>query len=183
MSVDDATILAALAADEPSLEERNCAAAFRQQAARLIRARMSAEAGARDLLAALADLALPVAVIGNGYSTTVHAACEELGFRGVVLPSEDVGARLPSPSAFAAITSALRLPADRIWFISKDRAELDAARSLGFETIFVAHDQSLTEALEPLREPYTQSLLALRYMMRTALEWRPGHVIVPQGAE
>ncbi len=176
---DGAKIVAALDAREPTTEQRNYAAAFRQTAARLIPRRISLQPGARDLLAVLHELSMPTAIFGNGYSESVYAACETLGFRGTVLPGEDFKAALPSPGAFGAIATALRLPSDRIWFVTRDRVEFHTARAFGFETIFIASDDDLAGVLDVLREPYTEALLVLRYTMRTALEWRPGHAMEP----
>lgn len=129
----------------------------------------------RRVLGALDELSMPLAAFGNGSSASVESAARAIGFAGLVLASEEAGAELPSIRAFAAITSACSLPADRIWFVSAWDQQLRMARALGFETIFAG--ESLAVVLDAIGEPYTRALLELRYTMRTTLQWRAGYTI------
>ena len=103
----------------------------------------------------IAALAVPYAIVAVGEGGAI-AACE------------------PLMTTYA-------LPPERLWFASPDEPELQSARDAGLNAVPVR--ASAAEVLEAIREPYTRSLLNLRHIMRTALEWRPGHVINPEDVE
>ena len=145
--------------------------------------------GADRLARELAALAVPRALFSHASQAEARRAAAEAGLGGAVL----------APLCFPAICDSLGLPADRIWIVSSDwEGTLKAAAPYGFRLVYVSDGSGATAAsalaaraavvprvddvLELIREPYTRSLLMLRHLMRTALEWRPGHVITPEDA-
>lgn len=144
-------------------------------------------------LRTLAELQVPRAALSNGWPTIDQRKADAVGFDGSIIFAQDLGESVNSPAAFARVADALRLPADRIWFVGSDaRREILPAAASGLRTIWVnrfaevfpverpapdATIVSFDELFDVLREPYTRGLLALRHIFRTALEWRPGHFI------
>jgi hypothetical protein len=135
----------------------------------------------------LAALAVPRALFSHASEAEARRAAADAGLGGAVL----------APLHYPAICESLGLPAERIWIVSHDwERTLQAAVAPGFRVVYVSDGvgiaaQLAVEAgadvvprvdvvLELIREPYTRSLLMLRHLMRSALEWRPGHVINPE---
>ena len=79
------------------------------------------------MLAAIAALGLPTAILTNGWSPLQEEKARLVGFSGTVLASDAIGARKPEPEAFAMLARALDTPADRIAYVGDDPA-VDIAR-------------------------------------------------------
>ena len=146
--------------------------------------------GMARLARELAALAVPRALFSHASQTEARRAAAEAGLGGAVI----------APVRFPAICESLGLPADRIWIVSHDwDGTLQEACVYGFRLVYVsagtgpAAERALAaradvvprvdDVLELIREPYTRSLLMLRDLMRTGLEWRAGHVITPEDVE
>jgi HAD superfamily hydrolase (TIGR01549 family) len=156
-------------------------ARFRQIAAGMVPRYLQPLPGALRVLKELQSLSVPVVIYSKGQSTIEDSKAAALDFSGHLLVSEDVGFAPPEPGAFAAIARELALPAERIWYVSHDAKDVAAAEAVGMHGVHVTGQ--VDDVLETLREPYTRSLLGLRYIMRTALEWRAGHVVTPEDIE
>jgi FMN phosphatase YigB (HAD superfamily) len=141
----------------------------------------------------LAALNLPRAVLSGGWSGIDQRKAEAAGFDGPVLIAEDLEVPATSPAAFARIAQTLTLPADRIWFVGTDPlTDIRPAAAVGMKTVWLNRDEVVFPAecdppnititsfgalLGALSEPYTRGSLALRYILRTVVAWRPGRVI------
>jgi FMN phosphatase YigB (HAD superfamily) len=128
------------------------------------------------VLERVASLGVPAAVICNGWGRIAQRKAAAAGFTGRVLVSEELGAALPSPQAFAALAAALVLPPDRVWFVTRDAALADTASANGLHALALS---DLNDLIPPLCEEYTRSLLSLRYLARTALKFRDGYSFPP----
>jgi FMN phosphatase YigB (HAD superfamily) len=168
-------------------------AQFRQIADRLAPSRVTSPPETRETLERIASLGIPMGILCNGWSRIARREAECAGLSGPVLVSEDIGVELPAPGAFAKLVEALGLPAECIWYVGNDpRRDIDGAIKAGLTGVWLnGHGatyptdleapartvRSLEELLPPVCEEYTRSLLSLRHLMRTALEWRDGHYL------
>jgi hypothetical protein len=162
------------------LSEAAASARFRQIASQLAPECVSLRPGTARVLEEVHKLGVPVAVLARGLSGIEESKARIAGYVGPLVVSEDVG-DASDVALFGALAAALSLPAEAIWYATADRNEADAAAACGFNVVPIS--ETVDEVLEAIREPYTRSLLGLRYVMRTALEWRPGHVVNPQDLE
>jgi HAD superfamily hydrolase (TIGR01509 family) len=170
---------------------------FRQIAVQLVASQAEPLPGARDVLAQIVSLGIPCAILTNGWSSIEQRKARHLGFEGPVLVSEDIGFCKPDRAAFAVLSNALALPPDRIWYVGDDPAEdVAGAGRAGLQNVWLRapgavfpsglHEPDHTidridEVLDLLCEPYTRSLLGLRYVLHSALAWRQGYFM--PGAE
>jgi len=168
-------------------------ARFRQIATALIPHCTRVLPGARETLRRISSLGIPCAVLTNGPSTIEQHRAKWVGFEGPVLVAEDIGAWKPARAAFDALVAVLALPPDRIWYVGNDpQADLDGASRAGLRTVWIrpagatyppnlaAPDHAIEridEVLAILSEPYTRSLLSLRYVLHNALAWRQGYFV------
>jgi FMN phosphatase YigB (HAD superfamily) len=145
------------------------------------------------VLGELRSMGIPQAILTFGYASVEHRKAAQLDFSGQILVGEDLGIACGTPAAFAALARALSLPADRIWFVGgAGGLDLASARAAGCRTVLVDANATISQAatrvaeftidsladlLPLLGEPYTRSLLAMRYMLRTVMTWRPGHFV------
>jgi hypothetical protein len=136
---------------------------------------------------------IPRVLVSTSWSGIAERKAAALEFDGLLLLAEEFAADPASPHGMARIALELRLPADRIWFVASDlRALVIPAQAAGMHGVWLnrtgrilpagtlapeATIASFDELLPLLAEPYTRGLLALRYIMRSVLEWRPGHFI------
>ncbi|MGP6156450.1 MAG: HAD family hydrolase [Vulcanimicrobiaceae bacterium] len=148
---------------------------------------------ARETLAHIASLGIPCAILTNGWSSLEQHKARGLGFTGPVLVSEDTGRRKPECAAFESLAAVLALPLDRIWFVGDDPYEdVTGAAQAGLHAIWLRPPgaplpagaaepehaiERIGEILSLLSEPYTRSLLGLRYLLHSTLAWRQGHFI------
>lgn len=160
------------------------AARYRQIAGQTAGEITKAAPGASEMLRQLQSLAVPAAILTNGLSTAELAKARVLGFTGDVVVSENTGAKKPDIRAFAALLKALGLPAECVWYLAADfDNDVRPARTVGMHGVWLGSEsgpdsvRSFDEFLELIKEPYTRSLLGLRYIMHNALAWRPGHFV------
>jgi len=141
----------------------------------------------------LAAMSVPCVVMSAGWSSIEERKAEAVGFHGPLLLGEDLDVPLMSPRAFARVAETLKLPADRIWFVGTDASkEILPARAAGMHAVWLNRNNAEFPALreppdvtittfaallEALSEPYTRGLLAMRHILRTVLDWRPGHFL------
>lgn len=144
------------------------------------------------VLAWLAELNIPCAILTEGWSGTERAKAAAVGFGAAVLVAEDLETTAWSPRVFAALAETLMLPADRIWFVGSDLLrQIRPAYAASLHAVWLNRNHvpradgfapdatidSLSQLPELLAEPYSRSLLEIRHMLRTTLNWRPGHFI------
>ncbi len=141
----------------------------------------------------LAALKMPLALLSAGWAGIEQRRAAVMRFDGPVLVGEELGVDAASPAAFARVCEAVRLPADRIWFVGIDaRRHIAAAHAAGLHTVWLNRDRrpfplehahpdhtiaTLGELLGVVSEPYTRGLLALRELLRAGLDWRSSHTV------
>jgi FMN phosphatase YigB (HAD superfamily) len=168
-------------------------ARFRQIADRIVSRTVQATPGMRVTLERIGSLGIPSAVLCNGWSRIAQREAACAGFTGRVLVSEDIGFPTPDAQAFDALAGAIGLPPDCIWYVGDDPkrdihgAAMAGMRAVWFNPSGVAYPGDLeppaltirepADLLPPLCEEYTRSLLSLRHVMRTALDFREGHYV------
>ncbi len=64
--------------------------------------------------------------------------------------SNEIGVRKPDPAAFAALTSAMDMPAQELVFIDDNAANIQAARELGFSAILLDNMDSFAHQWQEL---------------------------------
>jgi FMN phosphatase YigB (HAD superfamily) len=180
--------------DDP-VSEAVLIARFRQLADRLAPSRVTSPADVGTTLERIASLGIPTAVLCNGWARIARREAECAGYFGPVLVSEDIGVELPRPRAFEKLIEAIGLPPECIWFVGNDPLrDIAGAAACGLTTVWYNPQRSVyppdlapptltvasfDDLLPPVCEAYTRSLLSLRHVMRTALEWREGHYLPP----
>lgn len=142
--------------------------------------------GAKRVLEELRSVGVRQAILANGLSTAACAKARAIGFDGTVIASEDTGFEKPDPQAFRALIDELALPPECIWYLGADyKTDIEPARCAGLNAVWLTGDADASQPaigeveafLDVVQEPYTRGLLGLRYVMRTALAWRPGHFV------
>lgn len=85
--------------------------------------------GARDLFDFLRGLAIPCAILTNGWSPLQEAKAASVGFEGPILASASIGASKPDREAFTRLCDALGVPAADTWYVG-DNPVTDALGSM-----------------------------------------------------
>jgi hypothetical protein len=168
-------------------------ALFRMAGADAVRERFVPFDDVAPALRRHAEMQIPRVALSGGWPTIDQRKAELAGFDGPIVFAQDLGVAASTAAAFASVAGVLKLPADRIWFVASDaQGEILPAAAAGLRTIWVNRNAtefpagrtapdativSFAQLFDVLKEPYTRGLLALRYIMRTALDWRPGHFI------
>jgi HAD superfamily hydrolase (TIGR01509 family) len=125
-------------------------------------------------------------ILANGLRASTVGKATAIGFDGKIVASEDVGFKKPNPQAFGALIDALALPPQCIWYLASDfETDIEPARAAGLNAVWLTDDKAasppairrIEEFLDVVQEPYTRSLLGLRYIMHNTLQWRPGHFV------
>lgn len=149
--------------------------------------------GVAEVLRSLSELNVPRAGLSLRWPGVDHHKANIACFDGETVYAGDATTEDSALAPFIRLTAALRLPADRIFFVGTDPwAELHPAALVGMRAIRLDREgtpypadlpppeftiSAIEEVLPILSGPYTQGLLALRLIMRTALEWRDGHFV------
>jgi len=98
-------------------------------------------AGAAEMLAHVAALGLRSAILTNGWSPLQEEKARLVGFDGPVLASDTIGARKPTPAAFAALAEVLGCESDRIAYVGDDpRVDVAGAAGAGMIAVWVDSD-------------------------------------------
>jgi HAD superfamily hydrolase (TIGR01509 family) len=105
-------------------------AAFKQLVLELAPKHVEPLPGAQELLRRLDSVAIPYAILTNGWNPLQQCKADLIGFGGPVLVSDDLGVRKPSVQAFDALRQRLGEPADAIWYVGDD-AHNDILGALG----------------------------------------------------
>lgn len=87
--------------------------------------------GAAEMLAALDAMAIPYALLTNGWSPLQEEKARLIGFSGPVFVSERIGVRKPSREAFEALAKYFALPFEKIWYVGDD-PDIDCVASQDF---------------------------------------------------
>ena len=93
--------------------------------------------GAREVLAKLASMGVPVALLTNGWSPLQEEKARKTGIEGPVFVSERLGVRKPAPEAFAQLIAAFDRPPVDIFYVGDD-PEVDCvgARNAGLKSVW-----------------------------------------------
>lgn len=99
--------------------------------------------GLFDLLAAAAQRGVLVAALTNDVAEWSLALRTRFAIATAIEPwvvSGDVGHRKPSPEIYAALLDRIEVPAGEVLFVDDRPANLDAAASLGLQTLLFSPD-------------------------------------------
>lgn len=115
----------------------NAAKEYRDAVVAAAAAHVVAIPGARETLAELDRLSIPCAILTNGWSPLQEEKAHLIGFRGPVFVSERIGARKPSPDAFAALREHFGVPFTQMWHVGDNaRADCGGAKGVGSTTVW-----------------------------------------------
>jgi HAD superfamily hydrolase (TIGR01509 family) len=94
--------------------------------------------GARELLEALAERAIPTAILTNGWSPLQRLKiAHALGYSGPILISDELGIPKPDPAAFAKLVDVLRVPSERVWYVGDNpKADVAGAQGAGLRGVW-----------------------------------------------
>lgn len=183
-ALNESIVTSVLEATGVAGKPKTLSARYRQIAGQTARELTRPVPGAAAMLQQLQSLAVPAAILTNGLSTAEQAKAHVLGFTGEVVVSEDTGVKTPDIRAFGALLDVLRLPAECVWYLSSDfEHDVRPSRTAGLHGVWLNPNggpgsaRSFDEFLDLVKEPYTRSLLGLRYILHNALAWRPGHFV------
>lgn len=164
--------------------EKALSARYRQIAGQVATELAQPAPGATAMLRQLKNHAVPMAILTNGLSSAEQSKAHSLSFDGPVVISENTGVKKPDIRAFGALLDAMRMPAECVWYLAADfEYDIRPARTAGINAVWLNENggsdtvRNFDEFMELIKGPYTRSLLNLRYIMHTALAWRPGHFV------
>ena len=84
---------------------------------------------------------IPRGVLSNGWNPLQVLKARRAGFNGRVIASADLGVQKPNPRAFAALTEALGVPAERCYYIGDDpAADVVGAMSAGLQAVWLDNE-------------------------------------------
>jgi putative hydrolase of the HAD superfamily len=93
--------------------------------------------GAFELLAALSERGVPIAILTNGWSPFQEEKARLMHFSGPVLVSERIGFRKPAPEAFAMLAQHLvREPVDMFFVGDDPEADCAGATHAGIRSVW-----------------------------------------------
>jgi putative hydrolase of the HAD superfamily len=122
--------------------DRADAERFREICYSLVPTHVEAMPGARELLTHLNRLAIPVAILTNGWSPLQQKKIAAVGFDGPVLVSDVIGAAKPSARAFRRLVETLALPPEAIWYVGDNPvADIGGAIAAGMRAAWVDHGE------------------------------------------
>lgn len=120
---------------EGFMGERGCASPrqyvddYKRMCVDMVDAFVIPEPGVREMLAALRDQGIPVAILTNGWSPLQQRKAARVGFEGPVIVSADVGVQKPEPAAFQELSRALGCAPEQIAYAG-DAPAADVAGAL-----------------------------------------------------
>ena len=94
--------------------------------------------GARELLAALAERAIPTAILTNGWSPLQHLKiARALAYAGPILVSDELGILKPEPAAFDKLIDVMNVPREYCWFVGDNPlTDVVGARRAGLRSVW-----------------------------------------------
>jgi putative hydrolase of the HAD superfamily len=93
--------------------------------------------GALEVLAALAEMNVPIAILTNGWSPFQEEKARLIHFSGPVLVSERIGFRKPAPEAFAVLAEHLACAPVDMFFVGDDPgADCAGATAAGMQSVW-----------------------------------------------
>ncbi len=92
-------------------------ACFRFHALKLVPDLVQPLPGALDLLAALNERGIPVAVLTNGWSPLQEHKLAKIGYTGRILVSNAIGCEKPNAAAFELLAEKLATPIAECWYV------------------------------------------------------------------
>ncbi|MHB8139786.1 MAG: HAD family hydrolase [Vulcanimicrobiaceae bacterium] len=111
---------------------------YRRRCLELVDALVIPEARVAEIVAALSDRGVSVAVLSNGWEPLQSAKARRAGFAGgPILTSGTLGVGKPEPAAFEALLTALGTAADRTWYVGDDPSgDIAGAQAAGLWAIW-----------------------------------------------
>lgn len=92
--------------------------------------------GLHSLLARLREAHIPYGVLSNGWNPLQRAKLEAIGYDGIALISDDIGARKPEARAFELLRAALGGP-ERCWYVGDDpHGDVEGALGAGLSAVW-----------------------------------------------
>jgi hypothetical protein len=138
--------------------------------------------GTLRVLRELEALEVPLVLVGSDPEPLVQKLARVFWFTGETIAAGPEG-------TVAATLERVGLPPSCIWFVTADIDEASAARDAGINTVllaegaegaFLAPDErgfyvipTIDELLEVLRIPYTRSVINLRHMYLSLIQYKP----------
>ena len=186
--LDEAVTGALASVFGPSTSLPDLAAAYRRTVFEMAPDFIHPSAQTARTLRELEHLAIPHAMLTAGWSKLRQRKADIVGFTGAILAPLDAGANEGS-KLLRELNTALAVPLDRIFFVGADlQRDIEPAQRAGMQAVWLRNGRddssgrpaapyqidSLEDILEILREPYTRSLLGLRYILHDVAGWRPG---------
>jgi hypothetical protein len=111
-------------------------ARFRQITDRLAPPRVTPMPHTRETLERISSLAIPMAVLCNGWSRIARREAERAGFTGPVIASKDIGVAKPARRAFDRLVETLGLPAGCVWYVGNHPyRDVDGAVNAGLTAV------------------------------------------------
>lgn len=92
--------------------------------------------GLHPLLARLREAHVPYGVLSNGWNPLQRAKLGAIGYDGIALISDDIGARKPEARAFELLSAALGRP-ERCWYVGDDPyGDVEGALRAGLSAVW-----------------------------------------------
>ncbi len=115
---------------------------FRERAVGLVEEFVTPVPGAEELLSQLDALAMPYAILTNGWNPLQQRKADAIGFSQPVFVSDDIGVRKPSVHAFNVLRDYFDRTPERIWYVGDDPLnDVVGALGAGMRAIWFDGDQ------------------------------------------
>jgi HAD superfamily hydrolase (TIGR01549 family) len=163
LTLDDMVARFVASLHDVHVTERDDAEQYREICYRLVDTHVEPMPGAREFLAHLAGLGIPVAILTNGWSPLQEKKIAVVGFDGPILVSGTIGAAKPSARAFARLVETLALPPELIWYVGDNPvADIGGAIASGLRAAWVDHGELTYPQSQP---PPTMRVTDLRELI------------------
>ena len=111
---------------------------FRRYAVDMVGTFVVALPGVRSTLAALHERGIAVAILSNGWNPLQRRKAEQVGFRGPILVSDEIGAQKPAARAFECLLQTLESDAPETWYVGDDpECDVAGAQAAGLQGIWL----------------------------------------------
>lgn len=133
---------------------------WRDHALALVDELVEPVAGARELLAALAERDIPVAVLTNGWSPLQERKLAAIGYRGPILVSAALGVAKPARAAFDLLVRELDAAHEECWYIGDTpTTDIVGARDAGLHGVWFDWEGRIWPVGVPAPETRIQRLV------------------------